>query len=49
MTSTNGHEDVEAGLEDGVEPAEPLDDERALLRHDDGRACDDDEDERKRG
>ncbi len=30
-------QDVKAGLQTSVEPAEPLDDERALLRDDDGR------------
>ncbi len=39
------HEDVESGAEDARKAAEPFDDVRALLRHDDRRLGDDDDGE----
>ena len=45
MTVDERHQDVEAGVQRAAVAAEPLDDVRALLRHDDRRLGDDDEDE----
>ena len=45
MTSTNGSSTWKPALRIAVEPPEPLDDVRALLRDDDRRLRDDDEDE----
>ena len=45
MTSTNGQQDVESGAERSREATQALDDVRVLLRDDDRRFRDDDQDD----